>query len=82
VRSLAANKFSELMASEREAGHDDRLDVYEYLFALAISKLRVSTYRQACSKKKRAKQIAFFEKDAELSDHELEKFSFLEIRRN
>ena len=76
VRSIAANKFAELMASDRKTGYDDRLDVYEYRFAMAVSKLRVSAYREALSKKNRATQVASFEDDVELSDRELEQLSF------
>lgn len=76
VRSVAASRFAELMANDRKTGYDDRLDVYEYRFAMAAAKLRISAYRQACSKKNRATQIASFEDDVELSDRELEQLSF------
>jgi len=76
VRSIAASAFAELMANDRETGYDDRLDVYEYRFALAVANLRRSAYRHACSKKNRAAQIASFEEDVELSDRELEQLSF------
>jgi hypothetical protein len=76
VRSIAASKFAELMANDRKTGYDDRLDVYEYRFAMAVAKLRASAYRQACSKKNRAAQIASFEDDVELSDRVLEQLSF------
>jgi hypothetical protein len=64
------------MANDRKTGYDDRLDVYEYRFAMAVAKLRASAYRQACSKKNRAAQIASFEDDVELSDRVLEQLSF------
>lgn len=76
VRSIAANKFAELMATDRKTGYDDRLDVYEYRFAMAVVKLRVSAYREALSKKNRATHVASFEDDVELSDRELEQLSF------
>lgn len=76
VRSIAASKFAELMANDRKTGYDDRLDVYEYRFAMAVSKLRVSAYREALSNKNRATQVASFEDEVELSDRELEQISF------
>lgn len=76
VRSIAASRFAELMANDRKTGYDDQLDVYEYRFAMAVAKLRISAYRQACSKKNRATQIASFEEDVVLSDRELEQLSF------
>jgi DNA-directed RNA polymerase specialized sigma24 family protein len=76
VRSIVTNAFAMLMVNDRQAGYDDRLDVYEYRFAMAVANLRKSAYRQVCSQKNRATQIASFEEDLDLSDRELEQLTY------
>ncbi len=75
VRLLASTRFKELLLIDREHGYDDRLDIYEVRFAMAVANLRKDAKKKTLRHTRRTTEVASFERDIELSDREQEQIA-------
>jgi len=75
VRLLASTRFKELMLLDRKNGYDDRLDIYEVRFAMAVANLRKDAKKKTLRHARRTTEVGSFERDIELSDREQEQIA-------
>lgn len=75
VRLFASNRFTELLVIDRKNGYDDRLDIYEVRFAMAVANLRKDAKKKTLRHARRTTEVASFERDIELSDREQEQIA-------
>lgn len=60
---------------DRKNGYDDRLDIYEVRFAMAVANLRKDAKKKTLRHARRTTEVASFERDIELSDREQEQIA-------